>query len=397
VGRLPLRISGSIAALAIVALTSAPALANSASKALIAKAAFDIYSLDRDRAIETYRQAVAADPDDAAAYRGLASALWLSITFRRGNMTVDDYIGKLTSSDLKLPPPPAEVAAAFRDAVDQALALGRKHVAARPDDPEAHFQLGSAIGLHASYVVTVDGSMLGGVRAAHGAYDEHERALALDPGRADAGLIVGTYRYLVSALALPIRLVAYVAGFGGGKEKGIQLIRGASEYPGENQTDARLALLLIDNREGRFDDALAELAKLRELYPRNRIFWLETGATCLRAGRPGEAERFLNDGITRLNGDDRPRMFGEAALWYYKRGAARVALGRSAEAGADLKTALASEGRQWVYGRTHLEMGKLALKSGDRAGANTEFRQAIALCDGDNDALGADEARRLMQ
>src|SRR5579862_7439535 len=248
----------------MLAVTSAPAFANGESKAHIAKAAFDIYSLDRDRAIETYRQAVAADPDDAAAYRGLASALWLSITFRRGNMTVDDYIGKLTRSDLKLPPPPAEVAAAFRDAVEQALALGRKHVAARPNDPEAHFQLGSAIGLRASYVVTVEGSMLGGVRAARGAYDEHEKVLELDPKRADAGLIVGSYRYLVSAMALPMRWVAYMAGFGGGKEKGIQLIRGASEYPGENQTDARLALLLVYNREGRYDDALAELAKLRE-------------------------------------------------------------------------------------------------------------------------------------
>jgi tetratricopeptide (TPR) repeat protein len=391
-----LRFFGAVAAAATLALTSAPAFASGASKALIAKAAFDIYSLDRDRAIETYRQAVAADPDDAAAYRGLASALWLSITFRRGNMTVDDYIGKLTRSDLKLPSPPAEVAAAFRDAVDQALALGRKHVAAAPNDPEAHFQLGSAIGLRASYVVTVEGSMLGGVRAARGAYDEHEKVLELDPKRADAGLIVGTYRYLVSAMALPMRWVAYMAGFGGGKERGIQLIHGASEYSGENQTDARLALLLIYNREGRYDDALAELAKLRELYPRNRIFWLETGATYLRAGRPMEAERFLNDGITRLNADDRQRMFGEPALWYYKRGAARVSLGHAVEAGADLKTALASQGRPWVYGRTHLEIGKLALKSGDRTGANSEFRQAIGLCDGDNDTVGADNARRLL-
>jgi tetratricopeptide (TPR) repeat protein len=396
VGRLPLRISGAVAAAAVIALTSAPAFANGESKALIAKAAFDIYSLDRDSAIVAYRQAVVADPDDAAAFRGLASALWLSITFRRCNMTVDDYIGKLTRSDLKLPPPPAEVAAAFRDAVDQALALGRKHVAAKPTDPEAHFQLGSAIGLRASYVVTVDGSILGGVRAARGAYDEHEKVLELDPKRADAGLIVGTYRYLVSAMALPMRWVAYMAGFGGGKEKGMQLIRGASEYPGENQTDARLALLLVYNREGRYDDALAELAKLRELYPRNRIFWLETGATNLRAGRAAEAERFLNDGIARLNADDRQRMFGEPALWYYKRGAARVALGHTAEAAADLKIALASEGRPWVYGRTHLEMGKLALKSGGRADANSEFRQAIALCDSDNDALGADDARHLL-
>ena len=28
--------------------------------------------------------------------RGLASSLWLSITFRRGNMTVDDYLGSVS-------------------------------------------------------------------------------------------------------------------------------------------------------------------------------------------------------------------------------------------------------------------------------------------------------------
>ena len=46
--------------------------------------------------------------------------------------------------------------------------------------------------------------------------------LELEPQRKDAGLIVGTYRYIVAALSLPLRLVAYMAGFGGGKEQGHQ-------------------------------------------------------------------------------------------------------------------------------------------------------------------------------
>ena len=62
--------------------------------------------------------------------------------------------------------------------------------------------------------------MLAGFRAARRAYDEHERVLDLDPSRKDAGLIVGTYRYLVSTLSLPMRMMAYVAGFGGGRERG---------------------------------------------------------------------------------------------------------------------------------------------------------------------------------
>src|SRR5262245_39530801 len=65
---------------ALVSLTvSAPALANRESEALRAKASAQIFNLDRDLAVDTFRQAIAADPEDAAAYRGLATSLWLSI------------------------------------------------------------------------------------------------------------------------------------------------------------------------------------------------------------------------------------------------------------------------------------------------------------------------------
>src|SRR5213594_2808064 len=106
----------------------ADARGNPESVALRARASIQIYNLDRDQAIETFRQAIAADSQDAAAYRGLATGLWLSITFRRGNMTVDDYLGRTVTKPnaAATPPPPADVAAAFRDALDRAIALARK-------------------------------------------------------------------------------------------------------------------------------------------------------------------------------------------------------------------------------------------------------------------------------
>src|SRR5437764_26168 len=92
-------------------------------------------------------------------------------------------------------------------------------------------------------------------------------AVAADPQAA------GTYRYIVATLSLPLRMVAYAAGFGGGKEKGLKQIEEAAAYSGENQTEARFALLLLYNREKRYDDALKVLAALREQYPRNRLLW----------------------------------------------------------------------------------------------------------------------------
>jgi tetratricopeptide (TPR) repeat protein len=376
---------------------AAPALANRDSDALRAKASAELYNLDRDQALTTFRQAVAADPQDAAAYRGVATTLWLSITFRRGNMTVDDYLGRDTTPSQTAVPPLAETVAAFRDAVDRASALARKRIEINPNDADGHFQLGAAVGLRASYTATVDGSVLGAFRAAREAYDEHERVLALDPRRKDAGLIVGTYRYIVSVLSLPFRWMAYMVGFGGGRERGIRMIEEAALYGGENQDDARFALILLYNRERRYDGAIAVLGTLRERFPRNRLMWLEAGSTFLRAGRALDAERILSDGLNRFADDRRERMFGEQALWYYKRGTARAGLGRSSEAETDLKHALAVEGRKWVHGRTHLELGKLALRLGNKALARQELQAAIPLCAGDNDPDAAAEARRLMK
>jgi predicted Zn-dependent protease len=312
-------------------------------------------------------------------------------------MTVDDYLGRVNRSGAAAPvAPPADVAAGFRDAIDRATDIARKRIAQNPKDADAHYQLGAAVGLRASYTATVDGSVSGAFRAAREAYNAHETVLALDPGRKDAGLIVGTYRYIVSTLSLPVRLMAYVVGFGGGKERGLKMIEEAASYGGDNQEDARFALVLLYNRDQRYDDALRTLAVLRERYPRNRLAWLETGATCLRAGRPADAERFLSEGLQRVATDTRQRMFGEDALWYYKRGAARAALGRSADADADLVRALSAEGRKWVHGRTNLELGKLALKAGQRPVARRALEAAINLCDADNDGATADEARRLL-
>jgi predicted Zn-dependent protease len=97
-------------------------------------------------------------------------------------------------------------------------------------------------------------------------------------------------------------------------------------YGGENQEDGRFALILVYNRERAYDKALQQLELLRAKYPQNRLVWLELGSTSLRAGRPADADRFLSEGLARFADDARPRMFGENALWFYKRGAARAAL-----------------------------------------------------------------------
>jgi len=387
------------AAAVLIAIVAAPSAgaANPQSEKLRVRAAIELYNLDCDRAMATYREAVAVDPADAAAQRGLAGALWIDESLRRGTMTVDSYTGGVSRSNVKLPPPPAAMQSEFEAITGRAIELARKKIAANANDPEALYELGAAVGLRASFAATIQGSVRAAFGSAREAYNAHERVMELDQRRRDAGLIVGTYRYLIAGMALPMRWMAYAAGFGGGREKGLALVKDAADYAGDNRVDARVALVLLYNRERRYDDALQQLERLRTEFPRNRLFWLETGGTLLRAGRHAEANRTLSEGIDRFAGDTRPRMFGEEALWFQKRAEARAAIGLAAGARDDSYKSLAAEGRRWVHGRARLELGRLALKANDPAGAQTELKTAITLCESDNDQPCANDARRLLQ
>ncbi len=352
------------------------------------------YNLDYDRAIELLKGAVEASPGDPAPHRTLASVLWQQILFQRGAVTVDHYLGSLSRARVDLRKPPPELDAQFRKHIARAIELAQARVTSAPNDPQAHYDLGTALGLDASYMATVDGRMLAGFKAARRCYDEHERVLELDARRNDAALSVGMYRYIISTLSLPMRMMAYVAGFGGGKEQGVKLVQQAAAGGGEARIDALFALVLIHNREGRFGEALDVLKQLRQLYPRNRLVLLEAGATALRGGRAAEADALLTEGIFILSRETRARFQGEEQLWRYKRGAARATLGR-ADAVEDLQVAAGGDGLTWVAGRARVELARVALKRGDRAAATSEATQAETLCVNGNDPPCVEQAKEL--
>ncbi len=93
--------------------------------------------------------------------------------------------------------------------------------------------------------------------------------------------------------------------------------------------------------------------------------------------------------------DARVKIPGEEALWRYKRGAARVILRETDAAVADLRAATSAGAQAWVSGRARVELGRVALSRGDRAGAEAEARQAESLCKAGNDPDCVDRARQL--
>ena len=354
------------------------------------------YNLDHAEALAAFTEAIAVDPADPAPYRLKAASIWITLLFDQGIITIDDYLGQ-ARANVQRSAPTAQLDQAFHESIREALTLSEERLKARPEDADAHYQVGAAYGFLASYTATVEGRVLGSLGAARRAYREHERVLKLDPRRKDAGLVVGLYRYGVASLPAPLRLMAHLVGFGGGRERGLRMVEEAASYPSDVQSNALFTLLLLYNREARYDDALRVIEELQHRYPRNRLLWLEAGNTALRAGRFIEAKASLEEGLARLSRDERPRAAGEEARWRYAYGAALVGLKDVNAAERELRAALPQASRDWVRGRIHKELGKVAELGGNRPRALEEYRLAERLCRQDHDADCSAELKRSAQ
>jgi predicted Zn-dependent protease len=393
-----LRIAAALTSTMVVVMTTIAEAQDDAATRL--RAAYELaYNLDHEEAVREMQAVAKLSPELSTTYRALASVTWLRYLFGRGTVLVDEYLGRISKRDVSTAAAPPEVADSFRNYLSTAIRLAEQRVAQHPRDPRALYELSSALGLQASWAATVEGRMSRAFGSARRAYRIAEHASAASPAAVEPRLVLGTYRYVVAGLNLPARMVAFMAGMDGDRAKGLQLVEEAARADDSAvQTEARFALVLLYNREKRWDDAMAVLADLRRAYPRNRLLWLETGSTALRAGRPGEADRWLTEGLAMCGRDDRRRMYGEDALWRYKRGTARMRLQRPAEAREDLLAGLAApEARDWVRGRSHLELADASLVLGDRAQARWQAGKAIPLLERGQDAEGVRLAKRLLE
>ena len=376
----------------------ATAAADERSAALRLEGYRAIYNLDYDRADDLFRQALAADPGDHAAYRGAAAATWQRVLFVRGTLLVDDYAGHTRSTKLApMPPPPPALATAFHRDLDRAVALAEKAVDRHYNDAAPHAGLGAALGLYVWFGSSVEARTWDPGRKARRAFYESQLAHTLDPARTDVGLVLGTYRYMLSGLPGTVRFLASIIGFKGGRAEGLRLLEAAAASPGDLQEEAQFRLVLIYTRDGRHADAVKVIREMERTHPGNRLLLLEEACALLRNQQAAEAETLLDEGIARLGQETRPLMVGEEGRWRWKRGMARLLTGNLDGAEEDLKRALAASGvRDWVLARIRIEFGKLADVRGNRPKAEEEYRAALAIATRLGDKQAVSEATRFL-
>jgi Flp pilus assembly protein TadD len=174
-----------------------------------------------------------------------------------------------------------------------------------------------------------------------------------------------------------VRALARLSGLSGDRETALALLNEAATPGTETESDALLLLMIVDSREHRAADALPRLQRLQKRHPHNRLFWLNEGAAALLAGQPERADVALSRGVAVQAWTAGPAVLGESALWFAHRGTARARLDRITEAERDLATGLVSAPRDWVRGRIHAQLGRIAVAAGDLERARHQFLAAI--------------------
>lgn len=240
-----------------------------------------LYNLDYEEARRNFRLLAREFSDHPAGTQFLAASLWLETLneSRRLQASLYNSDSFYVESEERVDP---QMVARFREWTRTAQTLAEARLRRNRDDAEARYFLGATEALKAGFAAAVERRFVGALREGSRAVDHHRAVLRLDSNYHDAELTVGLYDYIVGDLPLPVKILASIGGVRGSKRRGIQTLERVAREGRWARDDARVLLIALYKREGRWADALAFSRDLAARYPRNYLFRLETADTLVR-------------------------------------------------------------------------------------------------------------------
>lgn len=348
---------------------------------LYAQAENALYNLDFNAALQGFDGLAHDYPANPEYSNAVASAIWFRILYDQQKLNVDSFsgssLGTPQSRDTINPADEQRLRAAAAAAIKKADLILQKN----PNDVPALYAKGIANATLASFEATAKHSYLtalGNVKSAHSFLQD---VLKLDPSFNDARAALGTYNYALAVVPLGLRLALSVAGLhGDGKEAGIQQLEAAARGGGHASTDAKMVLIVVYNREKRFDQSLKVAEDLHARYPRNFLFELGQASIYRKMKRWDDAARIYQDVLARIqmkkDGYDRLRTssvnylvaINDLDSYQFEKAANDFGLvTRDGVATPDEKA------------RAHIGIGKILDTKKDRAGALAHYDAVLAL------------------
>ncbi|HEY0404326.1 MAG TPA: hypothetical protein VGC89_01260 [Pyrinomonadaceae bacterium] len=278
-----------------------------------------LYNLDYEGARQKFRELARLFPEHPAGPQFLAAALWAQTLYqsRRLQASVYNTESFYAKNEDKVDP---QLVQQFRELTKTARQLAEARLKRNARDIEALYFLGAIEGLKAAFAYAVERRFVGAALDGSRSVDRHRDVIKLDPEFHDAEVTIGIYDYTVGGLPLLLKVAYGVTGARGSKKRGLETLERVAREGRWARDDARIVLIALYKREGRFNDAINVTRDLGAKYPRNYLFKLEMAdalasqASVERAANhPTEAQKLEREAFTAFDALVRDRSTRESA------------------------------------------------------------------------------------
>jgi tetratricopeptide (TPR) repeat protein len=355
----------------------------------------DFYNLDYDQAIAVFEKAIARNPEQPGLHNHLAQTLIFREMYRDGALESELVSGN--NSFLRRPKlnPSPETEKRILEEIGKAMSLADARLKVNPKDTAAMYASGIAYGLRANYYWVVKKAWRDSLRDATLARKLHNRISELEPDNVDARLVQGLHDYVVGSLPWTYKMLGFLFGMRGDKEKGIRTVQDVARNGKQDRVEAEVFLCALYRRENMSKLAVPLVQDLIRRYPRNYLLRMELGQMYSQSGDGVRGMQALEE-VARLKRSHAPGF--DRVPWekiYYQEGSLEFwynDLDRSLE---NMKkvTASSEEVDLNTGVQAWLRMGQIYDLKQRRAEAIAAYKRAIAFAP---QAEAAQESRKYL-
>jgi tetratricopeptide (TPR) repeat protein len=353
------------------------------------------YNLEFDQAIAVFENGIAQNPGLPELHNHLAQTLIFREMLRNGSLESELVSGSNSFLRRARLNPAPETEKRILDEIAKAMALADARLKQNPKDTAAMYASGIAFGLRSNYFWVVKKAWHDSLRDATAARKLHNRISELEPNNVDARLVQGLHDYIVGSLPLGYKMLGFLIGIHGDREKGIRTVQDVAKNGKLNRVDAEVFLCALYRRENQSKLAVPLVQDLIRRYPRNYLFRMELGQMYSQSGDGVRGLQALEE-VARLKQSHAPGF--DRVPWekiYYQEGSIQFwynDLDRSLE--NMKKVTAASEEVDLNTGvQAYLRMGQIYDMKQRRAEAVAAYKKAIAYAP---QAEAAQESRKYL-
>ena len=235
------------------------------------------YNLDYEGALSRFEAIQRENPQSAIATGYILMTLIFRELYRQDLLDTTYYAHDSFLTSKRNVPVPQDVRDRIESLTNAAIDLCDKQIKANPNDANAYFARGYARGMHAAFITLADHSFVAAARQGLASRNDSEATLRIDPGYTDAKMAMGIQQFAVASLPRLVRMLVGIAGVGGNKEKGLELLRESAAHGIVTPIESRTALSLFLRHDARYPEAIVVQKGLADQYPHDYLFRLEVG------------------------------------------------------------------------------------------------------------------------